>query len=943
MNLTEILNLSNSAKAVDDELIHSISTNDKLVDVLGQNGIANYYAFLNDIKEISNFIQKYSNFYEVNFVNENKIIILNDFKDIKGISANELDEITRRVSGLPVANNIINEEDGLESNTFRFVINKDDLKKQREIEIKRFDPELALNTDDENERNKKKTNVVKSFDKKAYNEQLARYIKTLRHIDAIENDFRRIANIEDKDTKRTLDLMQMYVDAFKPLIQEDMDGFNAHKGEKCVDLNQMYSLARNKIIETQNFEKNRFGGNLSSRYKIDAEFNGFHQKTGFFTKNTHFYASDFDVNIGKLKVFDLTHFNEFYDPLFKYCDKADEEDDKDFLKEIKKTHPKFSDEECLDYLNQVKKQPDFETRKQGYTRGLVKLIEFIDPYTFDINDGSRIIKAKGKRINLENEKVKEILEILPENTAKYIRKNYNNIGFLGSLVNLNDIYGKTTISDRINKKYVRLTEGANISNRNCAMTAVEKILDLDVLADSHKLTIKQEDKEVKGVFMEEANGTNFVDMDPHDPRAYVKPKDINNASLLKSISDLQVLDYICGNVDRHAGNFFYKFDENHKLSGVIGIDNDASFSSEIPSENKGLLQLPSLKHLMVIDEKLANKLMTIDGNDLNVILKPYGLNNAEIYAATARLENLKRAIGRTEKDRIYYEKGFEVRGINGLGFAQLQIVKDKDWSNLTMDELSRDQNTYSSFENTYSKAFLRLSNVTKNKYVSSVSKADINRREFIINSSIQMIPYDMQQMYKKLTDLRSKLNNSNQYKNLREALEKLSNTPINYNGFKLSTDRQENINTKNNVIKKTIEDSFKEIKTLAKIYLDKKEMEAKNGSLDDVSKNKVQGVKDVLKYIDDKEKNILTNFDKLEADYIKSEKISQNFDEISQIKAKGGLTEEQIRNFEQSKNNEKQQITLDSLNENNNITQTNIQENDLVIDNLEKTTPKTIE
>lgn len=940
MNLTEILNLSNSAKAVDDELIHSISSNDKLVDILGQNGIANYYAFLNDIKEISNFIQKYSNFYEVNFVNENKVIILNDFKDIKGISANELDEITRRVSGLPVANNIINEEDRLEGNTFRFVLNKDNLKKQREIEIKRFDPELALNTDDENERNKKKTNIVKGFDKKAYNEQLARYIKTLKHIDAIENDFKKISNIADKDTKRTLDLMQMYIDAFKPLIQEDMDGFNAHKGEKCVDLNQMYSLARNKIIETQNFEKNRFGGNLSSRYKIDAEFNGFHQKTGFFTKNTNFYASDFDANIEKLKVFDLTHFNEFYDPLFKYCDKADEEDDKDFLKEIKKTHPKFSDEECLDYLNQVKKQPDFETRKQGYTRGLVKLIEFIDPYTFDINDGSRIIKAKGKRINLENEKVKEILEILPDNTAKYIRKNYNNIGFLGSLVNLNDIYEKTTISERINKKYVRLIEGANISNRNCAMTAVEKILDLDVLADSHKLTIKQGNREINGVFMEEANGTNFVDLNPHDPRAYIKPEDINNASLLKSISDLQVLDYICGNVDRHAGNFFYKFDENHKLSGVIGIDNDASFSSEIPSENKGLLQLPSLKHLMVIDEKLANKLMTIDGNDLNVILKPYGLNNAEIYAATARLENLKRAIGRTEKDRIYYEKGFEIRGINGLGSAQLQIVKDKDWSNLTMDELSRDQNTYRSFENTYSKAFLRLSNVTKNKYVSSVSKADINRREFIINSSIQMIPYDMQQMYKKLTDLRSKLNNSNQYKKLREALEKLSNTPINYNGFKLSTDRQANIITKNNVIKKTIEDSFKEIKTLAKIYLDKKEMEAKNGSLDDVSKNKVQGVKDILNYIDDKEKNILTNFDKLEADYIKSEKISQNFDEISQIKAKGGLTEEQIRDFEQSKNNEKQQITLESLNENNNIAQTNIQENNLMIDNLEKTMPK---
>ena len=111
------------------------------------------------------------------------------------------------------------------------------------------------------------------------------------------------------------------------------------------------------------------------------------------------------------------------------------------------------------------------------------------------------------------------------------------------------------------------------------MTSIEKALGMHVLADSHKVTIKKDDGVFDGIFMENADGTDFIALKSDDKRLKIKESEFNNRELLKSIADLQILDYICGNVDRHVGNMFIKFDNtNSKIIGVTGIDNDSSFS-----------------------------------------------------------------------------------------------------------------------------------------------------------------------------------------------------------------------------------------------------------------------------------------------------------------------------------------------------------------------------
>lgn len=53
----------------------------------------------------------------------------------------------------------------------------------------------------------------------------------------------------------------------------------------------------------------------------------------------------------------------------------------------------------------------------------------------------------------------------------------------------------------------------------------------------------------------------------------------------KQIADLQALDFLCGNVDRHDGNFSFQISKDRppRVLGIKGFDNDTSFGDLIPT------------------------------------------------------------------------------------------------------------------------------------------------------------------------------------------------------------------------------------------------------------------------------------------------------------------------------------------------------------------------
>jgi len=168
----------------------------------------------------------------------------------------------------------------------------------------------------------------------------------------------------------------------------------------------------------------------------------------------------------------------------------------------------------------------------------------------------------------------------------------------------------------IQNKYSVLYRGAEIDEnsvveeRNAAMSVVCDMLGApNLLARSVKMQITNNGKTMEGVFMEFAEGCDINSIKDDSPLNRINEASMQNPEALDSIATLQVEDFICGNVDRHAGNMFYKFEETEngpRCTGVTGIDNDCSFGKLPPSEYASDLRTTGTNHMLVLGEKTVN-------------------------------------------------------------------------------------------------------------------------------------------------------------------------------------------------------------------------------------------------------------------------------------------------------------------------------------------------
>ncbi len=189
-----------------------------------------------------------------------------------------------------------------------------------------------------------------------------------------------------------------------------------------------------------------------------------------------------------------------------------------------------------------------------------------------------------------------------------------------------------------------MKDNDRIDTRNSAMRSVAELMGMgDLICYAKPLKVKLSDgTEVEGTFMAEANG---VDAN-HPSKEY---KNVSSDSLrgtdgraLKQLADLQVLDFLCGNIDRHGGNMFYKFDENHKLIGIQGIDNDCSFGTlKGEYENVNFMTIP--QNMMAIDKETADKVLALTEAQLAFTLRGQ-VEPRAIKGACERLKAMKEAI-----------------------------------------------------------------------------------------------------------------------------------------------------------------------------------------------------------------------------------------------------------------------------------------------------------
>ena len=243
------------------------------------------------------------------------------------------------------------------------------------------------------------------------------------------------------------------------------------------------------------------------------------------------------------------------------------------------------------------------------------------------------------------------------------------------------VYGKAGIKS-----------GSNITDRNCAMTRIANLLGVnDLIAESHPMTILDaSDKEKKskrdGIFMATAKGISPKDIFKLDGYKDGLKTGLDFASVKKNIADMQILDYICGNIDRHLNNITYIFDELNTFVGIQGIDNDLSMGTIVPEKKTS--HLPALSNMFVISESMANKVKDITEEDLKYVLK--GLNLSE--------DEIKAAWGRTQAVQIRIENANHYKTGDVFKIGKLSIVDDDSWYSINISSLctnkSRDCNLF---------------------------------------------------------------------------------------------------------------------------------------------------------------------------------------------------------------------------------------------------------
>ena len=252
----------------------------------------------------------------------------------------------------------------------------------------------------------------------------------------------------------------------------------------------------------------------------------------------------------------------------------------------------------------------------------------------------------------------------------------------------------------INHSNAGIPEKARVDNRNAAMSTVADLLNVpNIIARARPMKIiLPNGKEVEGTFMMEAKGADLDNL-PDVGSGIEKVGDVSlegtNGKAFKDIADLQVLDFICGNVDRHGANVFYQFDAAGKLIGVQGIDNDTSFGEFVPKNNENQVRLVGTQNMRVISRSMYERLEKLTPEELRFSLRGYGLTEKELDAAGKRLEILKNQI---KKDKDYF-KSIDEKNVGGEGLPRLEaghvrIVDDADFKGYTINELMAEDNGY---------------------------------------------------------------------------------------------------------------------------------------------------------------------------------------------------------------------------------------------------------
>lgn len=260
-----------------------------------------------------------------------------------------------------------------------------------------------------------------------------------------------------------------------------------------------------------------------------------------------------------------------------------------------------------------------------------------------------------------------------------------------------------TAPERLN---LRLDESksTNLSRRNVATSRIADLLGIgNVVARSRTVKIMDKGgKSMVGNLMEGAKGvaavkafqrridqkalayvqrTGDFDVEHHNTRKYGDEGDYVQPAMQKNLTSLQVLDALCGQQDRHMGNYFVQLDDQGRATGVQGIDNDFAFGrTELDQAHLGNRRSNFQKLRDVVqngkwilphmDKQLAVNILALNDSTVKYVLADL-ITQEEIDWFLRRLHDMQAALRK------------EMANKNSRVFVE----KDSDWNQQTYEDL----------------------------------------------------------------------------------------------------------------------------------------------------------------------------------------------------------------------------------------------------------------
>ena len=451
------------------------------------------------------------------------------------------------------------------------------------------------------------------------------YLKTIKAVsdrmkqvsDRIKNEFSNDnLTARQRSERDKLSAEYTYMGKLRKTLSKDIKAVNAYnKQEKLPTSDQLYENSRALHREYDLSRAKKYGGGISVRYRMKIKDEKNKLVDGFFT---------------------ISHKGQTHKAALR-----------DFQDELTK---KYGNQIGYFFVTKGETLIDILMKNEQYRKNMLFKKNMMYLKGLDNVDVSlvqmklREIVKKTKDISRQeltdcNDAIRDLLKT-PEKYKMFVE--YMNG------------YAKLDNAETINM-CLGIDETSKLDKRNSAMSMVADLLGFGKLvAGSRNLHVKdpKTGKILSGTFMENADGLDLKSTDPKvmDKFANLTLNNIEGVhSLTKDLANLQIIDFICGNADRHLANMLYKFDANGNLIGVVGIDNDSSLGK---GDHTRFLSGISMDNLSVITKEMADAVEKMNAEELKVMLYGYDLNTNEVDNAINRLNALKQKI---QKDREFYK------------------------------------------------------------------------------------------------------------------------------------------------------------------------------------------------------------------------------------------------------------------------------------------------